>query len=343
MTPGWTTATRFSLVDLEDPVHRGEGDRQTALDAGRAAGQAGPGAARDDRDAELAGRSAPARRPRPCSSGSTTARGRPGMEVGRLVEAVGLAVGRRRSAAGDRAAGRRSPRRAGRPGRACRRSRRAASMPWDRGSSRPKSTRPPEPASERGCLRGRIDRMVRRLPLLLAAVVAVTALALPSPDRRYRARRRRRHRAGVRRTDRARCSTRPTTSYLWLGWGSRKVYVDSLATIRNTSGGADRPGRAQHDRRATRRDPARAGDGRRPRRRGHASATRRSWCRSAACCRPAARRTVRVRYHATLRSSLTGSNWLFTKANGIVDLYRWLPWVSRRIAVRPARTTATRS
>ncbi len=40
----------------------------------------------------------------------------------------------------------------------------------------------------------------------------------------------------------------------------------------------------------------------------------------------------RVRFHATLRSSLSGSNWLFTKTNGIADLYRWLPWVSRRIA-----------
>jgi hypothetical protein len=41
---------------------------------------------------------------------------------------------------------------------------------------------------------------------------------------------------------------------------------------------------------------------------------------------------VRVRYGASLRSSLSGSNWLFTKANGVADLYRWLPWVSRRIA-----------
>ena len=45
----------------------------------------------------------------------------------------------------------------------------------------------------------------------------------------------------------------------------------------------------------------------------------------------AARATVKVRvkYHATLRSSLAGSNWLFTKVNGIVDAYRWIPWVSR--------------
>jgi hypothetical protein len=41
---------------------------------------------------------------------------------------------------------------------------------------------------------------------------------------------------------------------------------------------------------------------------------------------------IRVRFHATMRSSLSGSNWLFTKTNGIIDLYRWLPWVSRKIA-----------
>jgi hypothetical protein len=39
---------------------------------------------------------------------------------------------------------------------------------------------------------------------------------------------------------------------------------------------------------------------------------------------------VRVRYGADLRTSLSGSNWMFTKANGIVDLYRWLPWISRK-------------
>jgi hypothetical protein len=42
--------------------------------------------------------------------------------------------------------------------------------------------------------------------------------------------------------------------------------------------------------------------------------------------------TVRLRYTATLRTSLSGSSWLFTRANGIVDAYRWLPWVSRQIA-----------
>jgi hypothetical protein len=38
---------------------------------------------------------------------------------------------------------------------------------------------------------------------------------------------------------------------------------------------------------------------------------------------------VRVQYQSTLRSTLTGSNWLFTKVNGIVSAYRWIPWVSR--------------
>ncbi len=40
--------------------------------------------------------------------------------------------------------------------------------------------------------------------------------------------------------------------------------------------------------------------------------------------------TIRVRYGATLRTNLAGSNWMFAKANGVVDLYRWLPWVSRK-------------
>ena len=42
--------------------------------------------------------------------------------------------------------------------------------------------------------------------------------------------------------------------------------------------------------------------------------------------------TVKVRYKATLRSTLTGSNWLFTRTNGIVDAHRWIPWVSKPVA-----------
>jgi hypothetical protein len=40
---------------------------------------------------------------------------------------------------------------------------------------------------------------------------------------------------------------------------------------------------------------------------------------------------VTVAYSATLRSSLTGSNWLFTRTNGIVNAHRWIPWVSRNV------------
>jgi hypothetical protein len=38
---------------------------------------------------------------------------------------------------------------------------------------------------------------------------------------------------------------------------------------------------------------------------------------------------VRVQYRSTLRTSVSGTNWLFTKADGIVDAYRWIPWISR--------------
>lgn len=38
---------------------------------------------------------------------------------------------------------------------------------------------------------------------------------------------------------------------------------------------------------------------------------------------------VRVQYQSTLRTTIGGSSWMFTKANGIVDAYRWIPWVSR--------------
>ena len=38
--------------------------------------------------------------------------------------------------------------------------------------------------------------------------------------------------------------------------------------------------------------------------------------------------TVRIDYRATLRSTTAGSNWLFTRANGILEAHRWLPWIS---------------
>jgi hypothetical protein len=41
--------------------------------------------------------------------------------------------------------------------------------------------------------------------------------------------------------------------------------------------------------------------------------------------------TVTVAYTAVLRSSTTGSNWLFTRTNGIADVHRWIPWISRDV------------
>jgi hypothetical protein len=118
---------------------------------------------------------------------------------------------------------------------------------------------------------------------------------------------------------------------LRISWGTRKIYVDSTATIRNTSGGPI-------DRIELNTIAARLGsiqlhsvtvDG------VAAAATRsdQTIVVPLGGILPVDGSTqIRVRFHALLRSSLSGSNWLFTKANGVIDLYRWLPWVSRRIA-----------
>ncbi len=39
--------------------------------------------------------------------------------------------------------------------------------------------------------------------------------------------------------------------------------------------------------------------------------------------------TLAIPFSATLRSGIGGSDWLLTRANGVVDLYRWIPWISR--------------
>ncbi|HET7472676.1 MAG TPA: hypothetical protein VFJ71_06095, partial [Candidatus Limnocylindrales bacterium] len=44
---------------------------------------------------------------------------------------------------------------------------------------------------------------------------------------------------------------------------------------------------------------------------------------------PGASATVRVDYRATLRSTTSGSSWLFTRANGVLEAHRWIPWISR--------------
>ncbi len=39
--------------------------------------------------------------------------------------------------------------------------------------------------------------------------------------------------------------------------------------------------------------------------------------------------TVRIDYAARLRSDTGGSNWLFSRANGVAAVHRWLPWISK--------------
>ncbi len=118
---------------------------------------------------------------------------------------------------------------------------------------------------------------------------------------------------------------------LRISWDTRRISVDSTTTIRNTSGGAI-------DRIELNTIAARLGsiqlhsvtvDG------VPVSATRsdQTLVVPLGGILPVdGTARIRVRFHATLRSSLSGSNWLFTKSNGVIDLYRWLPWVSRRIA-----------
>ena len=115
-----------------------------------------------------------------------------------------------------------------------------------------------------------------------------------------------------------------------IGWETRNVKVESTATIRNTSGGSV-------DRVELNTVAARLGgmtltgafvDGRAV----TARVTDQTIVVPLGGVLPAgATVAVEVRYAARLRTSLTGSNWMFTKANGIANLYRWLPWVSRAI------------
>ena len=118
---------------------------------------------------------------------------------------------------------------------------------------------------------------------------------------------------------------------LKLTWASRAIWVDSTSTIRNTSGGPI-------DRVELNTIAARLGnirlrpvtvDGTTVR----ASISDQTISVPLGGVLPAGATTrIRVRYGARLRADLAGSDWLFARANGIADVYRWLPWVSRRIA-----------
>ena len=116
-----------------------------------------------------------------------------------------------------------------------------------------------------------------------------------------------------------------------IGWDSRNVKVESTATIRNTSGGPI-------DRVELNTAAARLGsmtltaatvDG----------LPVEAAVRDQTIVVPlggilpeGATTAIEVRYAARMRTSLSGSSWMFSKANGIANLYRWLPWVSRETA-----------
>ena len=120
-------------------------------------------------------------------------------------------------------------------------------------------------------------------------------------------------------------------AYLKIYWGSGLLWVDSTATIRNTSGGPI--DRVELNTIATRLgsidlQPVTVDGTTVP-----ATISDQTIVVPLGGVLPAGGVSqVRVRYAARARTSLTGSNWMFTRANGILDLYRWLPWVSRRIA-----------
>jgi aminopeptidase N len=119
-------------------------------------------------------------------------------------------------------------------------------------------------------------------------------------------------------------------SNLKLTWSTRAIWVDSTAIIRNTSG-------TEIDRVELNTIAARLGNIRLrpvtvdgvavP-----ATVTGQTIVVPLGGVLPVDATTrIRVRFSARLRSTLGGSNWLFTQTNGIADIYRWLPWVSRRV------------
>jgi hypothetical protein len=119
-------------------------------------------------------------------------------------------------------------------------------------------------------------------------------------------------------------------AYLRIEWGARTIRVDSTSLIYNISGGPI--DRLNLNTIAARLGSIRLGpvtvDGATV----AASISDQTIVVPLGGILPAGKATtVRVRYSASVRSSLTGSNWMFTRTNGILDLYRWLPWVSRGI------------
>lgn len=120
-------------------------------------------------------------------------------------------------------------------------------------------------------------------------------------------------------------------SHLKITWSTRSIWVDSTAIIKNTSG-------AEIDRIELNTLAARIGamrlrpvtvDGVAV----GASVSGQTILVPLGGVLPVNATTkVRVRFSARLHDDTGGSRWMFTQVNGIADLYRWLPWVSRRVA-----------
>jgi hypothetical protein len=115
---------------------------------------------------------------------------------------------------------------------------------------------------------------------------------------------------------------------LRLAYGTRRFAVDSMATITNTSGGP--VDRIEFNTAVARLGGMRLGTVTVDGAKATASVDDQTIVVPLGGILPVGAVTrVRIAYVATLRTSLSGSSWLFTKVNGIVDAYRWLPWVSR--------------
>jgi aminopeptidase N len=173
-----------------------------------------------------------------------------------------------------------------------------------------------------------------RVPPFIAAILAVVVLGVPAPASSVVRAAAPPGGADIVPGSVGRSSLELAATYranLKLTWASRAVWVDSTATIRNTSGGPI-------DRIELNTIAARLGEIRlRPVTVDGAAVSATVSDQTIVVplggVLPAGGETqVRVRFSARLRTGLAGSDWLFTRANGIVDLYRWLPWVSRRIA-----------
>jgi len=119
-------------------------------------------------------------------------------------------------------------------------------------------------------------------------------------------------------------------SHLTLHWTNRSIWVDSTAIVTNTSG-------VEIDRVELNTIAARLGgirlravtvDGVAVR----ASVTGQTIVVQLGGVLPVGATTkIRVRFSARLQDDAGGSHWLFARVGPIADIYRWLPWVTRRV------------